>query len=235
MLDENKTPTRRAMERHFECRQFYNQEAELLDAKDFEGWLELLTEDVDYQMPVRVTREAGTERSEFSDEAFNYRETRSTLEARVERFQSEYAWSVDPPSRTRHFITNVRVNTEGIEASGRSVDRSDSSDVNDCESEVNDLSDEHDDGDDSDGDARNQGDRAPTEGTNGRARTVETDEFETKTNLLLFRGQGDETGIVLSAERHDVLRRVDGELKLAARDIYLDHTVIPMKNLPVFF
>ncbi|HZC18896.1 MAG TPA: aromatic-ring-hydroxylating dioxygenase subunit beta, partial [Rubrobacteraceae bacterium] len=32
-----------------------------------------------------------------------------SLELRVRRFETEYAWAEDPPSRTRHFVTNVRV------------------------------------------------------------------------------------------------------------------------------
>jgi 3-phenylpropionate/cinnamic acid dioxygenase small subunit len=32
-----------------------------------------------------------------------------SLKKRVERFETEHAWTEDPPSRTRHFVTNVRV------------------------------------------------------------------------------------------------------------------------------
>ncbi|MEY7851084.1 3-phenylpropionate/cinnamic acid dioxygenase subunit beta [Natrarchaeobius sp. A-rgal3] len=167
---------RSELERHYECVSFYNLEAELLDAKELEEWLDLLTEDVRYDMPLRVTRDRGSDRSEFSVEGYNYREDRSTLEARVDRFQSEFAWSEDPPTRTRHFVTNVRV--DGVDG----------------------------------------------------------DELSVKNNLLLFLAQGEEAeGTTVSAERHDVLRRVDGSLKLAERDIRLDHTVLPMKNISVFF
>jgi len=175
-MSQQSRTERTALKRHYDCVRFYNREAELLDEKDLEGWLELLTEDVEYDMPIRVTREKGAERSEFSDEGYNYREDRGTLEARVERFQSEFAWSEDPPSRTRHHVSNVQV------------------------------------------------------------KAVDGDEIEVKNNLLLFRGQGEDTsGTVLSGERRDVLRRVDSELKLAKRDIRLDHTIIPMKNISVFF
>jgi 3-phenylpropionate/cinnamic acid dioxygenase small subunit len=36
------------------------------------------------------------------------------LELRVRRLETEYAWAEDPPSRTRHFVTNVRI-AEGEE------------------------------------------------------------------------------------------------------------------------
>jgi PAH dioxygenase small subunit len=41
-------------------------------------------------------------------------------------------------------------------------------------------------------------------------------------------------GQLLAGERHDVLRRVDGELRLARRVVLLDHTVLPMDNLAIF-
>ena len=41
---------------------------------------------------------------------------KAMLEARVKKLGSGYSWSEDPPSRTRHHITNVRVlETEGDE------------------------------------------------------------------------------------------------------------------------
>lgn len=163
------------MELHYECVEFYNREAELLDDKELEAWLDLLTEDVRYDMPIRLIRERGAERSPFSDEGYNYHENRGTLEARVERFQSEYAWSEDPPSRTRHFVSNVRIDS------------------------------------------------------------VDGDEVTVKNNLLLSWAQREDDHTLLPAERHDVLRRVDGELKLAERDVHLDQNVIPMKNISVFF
>ena len=62
----------------------------------------------EYVMPVRVNRERG-EGDGFSEEAFYFEETRGSLELRVRRLETEYAWAEDPPSRTRHFVTNVRV------------------------------------------------------------------------------------------------------------------------------
>ena len=31
------------------------------------------------------------------------------LETRVRKLETGYAWAEDPPSRTRHFVTNIRV------------------------------------------------------------------------------------------------------------------------------
>ena len=39
----------------------------------------------------------------------HFREDRYSLEKRVERFETDHAWTEDPPSRTRRFVTNIRV------------------------------------------------------------------------------------------------------------------------------
>ncbi|MEC8372558.1 MAG: aromatic-ring-hydroxylating dioxygenase subunit beta, partial [Pseudomonadota bacterium] len=39
--------------------QFYNAEAELLDSRQFNAWLDLLTDDVRYWMPVTINKEYG--------------------------------------------------------------------------------------------------------------------------------------------------------------------------------
>jgi 3-phenylpropionate/cinnamic acid dioxygenase small subunit len=83
-------------------------EAELLDEGRFSDWLELLAEDIVYQAPVRLTRERATG-NDISTEMFHFDETKATLRLRVERLKTEFAWAEDPPSRTRHFVSNVRV------------------------------------------------------------------------------------------------------------------------------
>lgn len=95
------------------CVEFYNTEAELLDSRNLEEWLDLLTEDVQYRAPIRLTREAGSDEAEFSDQSFHFKDNFNTLKARVERFQKEYAWAENPPSRTRRFVSNIRVNDDG--------------------------------------------------------------------------------------------------------------------------
>lgn len=87
---------------------FLYYEAELLDDGEFENWLGVLTDDVRYRMPVRITRERRTE-DEFSTSLSHFDETRQTLGMRVARLCSATAWAEKPPSRTRHFVTNIRV------------------------------------------------------------------------------------------------------------------------------
>lgn len=91
-----------------EVEDFLYHEAELVDSGRFGEWLELMTDDVRYEMPVRMTRERGGA-PDVSDEAQFFWDDRATLQLRVDRLRTEFAWAEDPPSRTRHFVANVRV------------------------------------------------------------------------------------------------------------------------------
>lgn len=83
-------------------------EAELLDAGKYREWLELVTEDLHYLVPVRVTREREAE-TDILPGMSHMDDDWDAMEMRVLRLDTEYAWAEDPPSRSRHFITNVRV------------------------------------------------------------------------------------------------------------------------------
>jgi 3-phenylpropionate/cinnamic acid dioxygenase small subunit len=92
-----------------ECEAFLYREAELLDDGKHREWLDLLTEDIGYRIPRRVTRERGAEGSDFSRDSYLYREDYGTLSTRVKRLEKEYAWAENPPSRTRRLVSNVRI------------------------------------------------------------------------------------------------------------------------------
>ena len=92
---------------HLAAHQFLVEEAALLDAADYAGWLVLLTEDIRYLMPVRVTTARGAGFDALADMA-HFDEDMYALRKRVQRLATEHAWTEDPPSRTRHFVTNVR-------------------------------------------------------------------------------------------------------------------------------
>lgn len=93
-------------------------EAALLDAARFREWFALLTEDIDYRIPVRVTRARNSGLSEFSDSAFHMVEDSASLLARVDRYDSKFAWAADPPPRTRRFVSNVRLTEESADDIG---------------------------------------------------------------------------------------------------------------------
>jgi phthalate 3,4-dioxygenase subunit beta len=94
-------------ERHLQAHQWLVDEAYLLDAQDYDNWLDLLTDDVRYHMPVRVTTALGAGFDTAPGMA-HFDEDKYSLSRRVARFRTEHAWTEDPPSRQRHFVTNVR-------------------------------------------------------------------------------------------------------------------------------
>ncbi|MDX3233914.1 3-phenylpropionate/cinnamic acid dioxygenase subunit beta [Streptomyces sp. ME19-01-6] len=87
-------------------RHFLHYESWLLDERRFRDWVDLFTEDARYELPVRVNREEGQEAFSRS-RAFD--DNKQTLEIRVERLHTEFAWSEQPPSRVRHYVANVMV------------------------------------------------------------------------------------------------------------------------------
>jgi 3-phenylpropionate/cinnamic acid dioxygenase small subunit len=153
--------------------EFLFREAELLDAGRYRDWLGLLSIDIDYRIPTRVTRERTALDLQFSETSFHMVEDRGSLETRVARFDTEYAWSENPPSRTRRFVSNVRL---------ASYD-------------------------------------SP---------------IEVRSNLLFFWARNELPQVILSGERHDLIRVEDGALRLAKRSVFLDHTTLPIPNLAVF-
>jgi 3-phenylpropionate/cinnamic acid dioxygenase small subunit len=90
-----------------EVARFLYREAELLDSNSLEQWLELLTEDINYEMPLRLTSERG--QSDIASQTGHFSEDRRSLELRVKRLGTDFAWAENPPSRTRRFISNIRV------------------------------------------------------------------------------------------------------------------------------
>ena len=91
-----------------EATAFLHHEAQLQDERAFRAWLRLLDPAIRYRVPVRVTLPEG-QGPEHSDVMFHFDETLETLEMRVARLHSGDAWAEVPPSRTRHFVSNVRV------------------------------------------------------------------------------------------------------------------------------
>jgi 3-phenylpropionate/cinnamic acid dioxygenase small subunit len=94
-----------------EVETFYYDEAALLDQRRYREWLDLFTDDTHYWMPVRRTKASNQLDGEFSrlgDMAF-FDDNKAMLTMRVRRLETGYAWAEEPPSRTRHLVTNVRI------------------------------------------------------------------------------------------------------------------------------
>ena len=106
-----------------EVEQFLYREARLLDERRFHEWLDLFTDDVRYWMVGRTSRYPRSSKAitvlgpdrrsetdhDFEDELGILDENKVTLEGRVARLETGMAWAEDPPSRTRHLITNIEV------------------------------------------------------------------------------------------------------------------------------
>jgi 3-phenylpropionate/cinnamic acid dioxygenase small subunit len=101
---------------HDDVTRFLTLEAELLDNRRFTEWAEILADDFEYLVPLTLTRDDPA-RLPYSDESFLIEESKSSLEGlwlrRYEESRYEFAWGENPPQRTRHFITNVRVREAG--------------------------------------------------------------------------------------------------------------------------
>ena len=106
-----------------EVEQFLYREARLLDERRFHEWLELFTDDVRYSMAGRRNRYPKSSKAiailnldryvedDLSEDAelAILDENKQTLSARVARLDTGMAWAEDPPSRTRHLLTNIEV------------------------------------------------------------------------------------------------------------------------------
>lgn len=94
---------------YVEAHDFLLYEAELLDDLQERAWLEMLvSKDVAYQLPLRETVERARGHG-FMEGTYHLNENYGSLASKVARNETNYAWAEDPPSRLRHFVTNVRV------------------------------------------------------------------------------------------------------------------------------
>ena len=95
----------------YQIEQFLYDEAALLDAREYRAWLGLIAEDIHYWMPIRRTVTISDLDLEFTKpgEMAYFDDDRTLLEVRVKKLEAGSAWSEDPPSRSRHFVSNIRV------------------------------------------------------------------------------------------------------------------------------
>lgn len=91
-----------------EVEDFLYREAELLDWFKFDQWLHLLSEDLEYLVFSRVNVKRARGYGIPKENPIMV-EDKKSLTVRVRRLNTIYAWYEDPPSRTMHAISNVRV------------------------------------------------------------------------------------------------------------------------------
>ncbi len=173
-----------------EVEQFLYREARLLDARRFDDWLELLAEDIKYWMPLRSNRYPANSKAISILDGSRYEEgdlsgeddlaimdeDKDSLTRRIRRLDSGMAWAEDPPSRTRHFVSNIEVEPGNRDS-----------------------------------------------------------ELKVFSNFIMYRTRGETEQDFYVGSREDVLRREEGQLRVAYRKIVLDQTVLLAKNVSNFF
>jgi 3-phenylpropionate/cinnamic acid dioxygenase small subunit len=116
MTGANLTPERLAyLDLMREIEDFFMAEADLLDEREYDQWLDLLTEDIVYWMPMRknVSFENRDKDITTEDDLAWMHDDKDTLRKRVKQIQTGIHWADEPISRVSHIITNVRL-TEPI-------------------------------------------------------------------------------------------------------------------------
>lgn len=114
-----------SLEQHHRISQFYFHEARLLDERQYQQWLALLTQDVAYTVPARHTPFVDPAKRETEDLLNVAQETSSgleppfrddnhlTLSIRVMRAFKLNSWTDNPPARTRRFVSNIEAVEDG--------------------------------------------------------------------------------------------------------------------------
>ena len=101
-----------------EITDFLYREAELLDERRYQEWLDLLADDIRYWMPMRRNVKFGENEREFTRAVSDinwFDEGKETLGRRVKQIETGIHWAEEPRSRLSHLITNVQL--QGAEPS----------------------------------------------------------------------------------------------------------------------
>ena len=162
---------------------FLYHEANLLDDRRYEEWLDLLTDDVRYWVPMRRNVKFGELEREFTREGQDinwFDEGKTTLTQRVRQILTGVHWAEEPLSRLSHLVTNVEI----------------------------------------------------TEATPSAADAAEV---SLRCRFIIYRNRVATETDILVGRREDRLRRVDGEWRIAQRQVFLDQNVLLAKNLTFFF
>jgi 3-phenylpropionate/cinnamic acid dioxygenase small subunit len=94
-----------------EIEDFFYKEADLLDEREYDQWLDLLTEDVVYWMPMRknVSYANRSKDTTAEDDVAWFHDDKETLRKRVKQIQTGIHWADEPISRVAHVISNIRL------------------------------------------------------------------------------------------------------------------------------
>jgi 3-phenylpropionate/cinnamic acid dioxygenase small subunit len=92
---------------------FLYEESELLDGRRFSEWLDRLTDDIVYFMPMRRNVRFGEhmdrENTRLGKDISWFDEDKWTLSKRVEQIMTGQHWAEEPLSRVCHMVSNVQL------------------------------------------------------------------------------------------------------------------------------
>ena len=91
---------------------FLFHEANVLDERQYDEWLEMLADDVRYWVPMRRNVKFSELEREFTREGQDinwFDEGKETLGQRVRQIQTGVHWAEEPLSRLAHLVTNVEI------------------------------------------------------------------------------------------------------------------------------
>lgn len=164
-----------------EVHEFLCREADLLDERRYEEWLDLLTDDVSYWAPIRRNVQFGHWDTENTRQGLDmnwFDEGKATLRLRVRQLMSGVHWVEEPTPRVSRLISNVH--------------------------DVRAVPDPED-----------------------------PEEVSVKYRILIYRNKLDDSTDVFAGKRHDVLRKVEGQWKIAKRAMLLDQSVLLAATMPI--
>ena len=95
-----------------EIEEFLYAEAELLDERRFDEWLDRFTDDVRYWMPMRRNVKFGEQEPENTRQRTEiswFDEGKETLAQRVKQIATGVHWAEEPRSRVCHMVSNVQL------------------------------------------------------------------------------------------------------------------------------
>ena len=95
-----------------EIAEFLHAEAELLDERHFEEWLDLMTDDIRYFMPLRrnvAFGQHGESENTGAGEVCWFDDDKETLVKRVRQILTGKHWAEEPLSRVCHMVSNIQI------------------------------------------------------------------------------------------------------------------------------
>ena len=104
-----------SLELHHRISQFLYEEARMLDDWQFRDWLAQLDDDIRYTMRTTVNAQTRDRRKGVQPPTtWIFNDNKDQLERRIARLETGMAWAEEPPSRTRHLISNLQISETDV-------------------------------------------------------------------------------------------------------------------------